>query len=76
MKMAYKILELWSFLSKKRRRQFWLVVCVMLFASVAEIFSLGAVLPFLGAITSPEMVFQHPYHYYEQIQSPESSEIH
>lgn len=59
--MANQILELWSFLSKKRHRQFWLVVCVMLFASVAEIFSLGAVLPFLGAITSPEMVFQHPY---------------
>ena len=61
MQMLPKILELWSFLSKKRRRQFWIVISTMLLASIAEVFSLGAVLPFLGAITSPEMVYQHPF---------------
>ncbi len=56
-----KILELWPFLSKRRKQQFWIVISIMLLAAVAEIFSLGAVLPFLGAITSPELVYQHPY---------------
>lgn len=61
MEMLRKILLLWTFLSKKRQRQFWIVISIMMLASVAEIFSLGAVLPFLGAITSPEIVYQHPY---------------
>jgi ABC-type multidrug transport system fused ATPase/permease subunit len=61
MEMLHKILELWGFLSKRRHRQFWILIGIMLVASIAEIFSLGAVLPFLGAITSPEMVYQHAY---------------
>ncbi|WP_419177023.1 ABC transporter ATP-binding protein [Desulfosediminicola sp.] len=32
----------------------------MFFASLAEILSIGAVLPFLGVLTSPELVFSHP----------------
>lgn len=32
----------------------------MLAASLAEIFSIGAVLPFLGVLTAPESVFAHP----------------
>ena len=61
MDMLQKIAELWPFIGKRRQRQFWIVISFMLLASIAEIFSLGAVLPFLGAITSPEMVYQHPY---------------
>jgi ATP-binding cassette subfamily B protein len=33
----------------------------MIFASFAEMFSIGAVLPFLGALTAPGHVFSHPY---------------
>ncbi len=32
----------------------------MVLASFAEVISLGAVIPFLGVLTSPERVFQHP----------------
>ncbi len=32
----------------------------MLLASFAEILSIGAILPFLGAITAPSRVFEHP----------------
>ena len=32
-----------------------------LVASLAEVFSIGAVLPFLGVLTAPEKVFAHPY---------------
>jgi ATP-binding cassette subfamily B protein len=32
----------------------------MIVASLSEIISIGAVLPFLGALTAPEQVYQHP----------------
>jgi len=32
----------------------------MLFASFAEIISIGAVLPFLGVLTAPDRIFHHP----------------
>ena len=32
----------------------------MIIASLSEIISIGAVLPFLGALTAPEQVYQHP----------------
>jgi ABC-type bacteriocin/lantibiotic exporter with double-glycine peptidase domain len=32
----------------------------MILASFAEVLSIGAVLPFLGALTAPERLFQHP----------------
>ena len=32
----------------------------MVLASFAEIVSIGAVVPFLGALTSPESIFEHP----------------
>jgi ATP-binding cassette subfamily B protein len=34
---------------------------LMLTAASAEIFSVGAVLPFLGVITAPERILQHPW---------------
>ena len=33
---------------------------LMLVVSVAELFSIGAVLPFLGVLTAPESIFKHP----------------
>jgi len=32
----------------------------MVIASIMEIISIGAVVPFLGALTSPEQIYQHP----------------
>lgn len=43
--------------SHRRRRQFLLMFCLMLVSSVAEVISLGAVLPFIGILTQPEKVF-------------------
>jgi ATP-binding cassette subfamily B protein len=37
------------------------VLAFTLVASLAEVFSIGAVLPFLGVLTAPEKVFAHPY---------------
>lgn len=46
-------------IEKRRRYQFGLLLLLMLAAALAEIFSIGAVLPFLGVLTAPEKVFVH-----------------
>jgi ATP-binding cassette, subfamily B, bacterial PglK len=50
---------LWRHLSKRRQKQFSLLLILMIIASLAEIISIGAVLPFLGILTAPEQVYQH-----------------
>jgi ABC-type multidrug transport system fused ATPase/permease subunit len=54
------LFELWGALSISRRRQLMLLLLLMVLASIAEMLSIGAVLPFLGVLTAPEKVFQHP----------------
>jgi ATP-binding cassette, subfamily B, bacterial PglK len=53
------IKELWKHLAKRRRKQFFLLLILMVLASIMEIVSIGAVVPFLGALTSPEQIYQH-----------------
>ena len=53
------LVSLWRHLTLKRRKNFWFFL-VMVLASFAEIVSIGAVVPFLGALTSPESIFEHP----------------
>jgi len=53
--------QLWEHLSKRRRKQFWLLLVLMVLASLTEVISIGAVLPFLGVITAPEQIYQHYY---------------
>jgi len=50
--------RLWHHISSRRRKQFALLVVLMLLTSFTEVLSIGAVLPFIGVITSPESVFQ------------------
>jgi hypothetical protein len=52
--------QLWRHLTLHRKRQFFLLLPLMLFSAMAEVVSLGAVLPFLGKFTGPERVFNHP----------------
>ena len=51
--------SLWNHLSNRRKKQFFLLLILMILASMAEIISVGAVLPFLGILTAPEQVYQH-----------------
>jgi len=51
------LMRLWHHLSPRRRRQFALLVILMLISALAEVVSLGAVLPFLGILTAPDAVF-------------------
>jgi len=53
-------IRLWSHISLPRRRQFGFLFTLILLASGAEIFSIGMVLPFLTALTNPELLFDRP----------------
>ena len=47
-------------LTARRRKQFALLSVLMLAGGVAEVVSLGSVIPFLGALAAPEKVLSHP----------------
>mgnify|MGYP000212255866 CR=1 FL=1 len=53
------IKKLWQHLSKRRKRQFFMLLILMITASVLEVVSIGAVVPFLGALAAPEQIYQH-----------------
>lgn len=46
--------NLFAHVSKRRRVQLWAVLFLTLLSTVAELVSIGAVLPFLAALTGPE----------------------
>lgn len=52
---------LWQHISRRRRIQLTGLFGLMLVGTAAELLSLGMVLPFLGALTSPERIFSHPW---------------
>jgi ATP-binding cassette subfamily B protein len=51
------LLRLWRHLRRRRRRQFVLLLFLMMVAAFADVVTLGAVLPFIGILTSPEVVW-------------------
>ena len=53
--------RLWAAIPPKRRAQLLALLAFTMVASLAEVFSIGAVLPFLGVLTAPEKVFAHEY---------------
>lgn len=53
------IIGLWHRLSRRRQSQFVLILGLMVLASLAEVISVGAILPFLGVLTAPDRVFAH-----------------
>jgi len=52
--------RLWKHLSRRRQKQIGLLFVLMIIASIAEMISIGAILPFLGVLTAPEQIFAHP----------------
>jgi ABC-type multidrug transport system fused ATPase/permease subunit len=54
------LVRLWRCLSRRRQRQFMLLMGLVVISAFAELFTLGAVLPFLGVLIAPEKVFRHP----------------
>ena len=53
--------EIWCHLSRRRRIQLGLLVVLMLASGLAEMVSLGAVLPFLAVLSDPDRLWQHQF---------------
>jgi len=56
----YSIKKLWNHFSKLRKKQFSLLLILMLLSSIVEVISIGAVFPFLAALTNPDLIYYHP----------------
>ena len=54
------VLDLFDRMGRRRRRQFALLLGLMALSALAEVVSLGAVLPFLGILTSPDRALRNP----------------
>ena len=55
------LIRLWHHLSRRRRRQFVLLLGLMVISAFAEVVSLGAVLPFLAILIAPERVLRYAF---------------
>jgi len=51
--------QLWKLIKSERKKQSYRVVFLMVISSISEVVSIGALLPFLGVISSPELVLEH-----------------
>ncbi len=54
------LIRLFRHTSHRRRYQFMMLLGLTLIGSFAEVVSLGSVVPFIGILTQPERVFNHP----------------
>lgn len=52
--------RIWCHLSNRRQLQFIIVLVLMFVSALAEVISIGAVIPFLAVLTSPEKVLNQP----------------
>ena len=60
MTLSNLLIRLGHHLSRRRYRQFMVLIGMVFVSAFAEVVSLGAVLPFIGILTSPDLVFNHP----------------
>ena len=54
-----QIFHLWKYLRPRRRRQLFFWFAVMLLSGLSELISLGAVVPFLSALSAPEQLLNN-----------------
>lgn len=57
--ILFLLSSLWKHLSRKRKLQTGLLLCLTIFSALCEVVSLGAVIPFIGVITAPQVVFNY-----------------
>ena len=53
-------IRLWRHLDRQRRHQFGFLCLVIGLSAISEVVSLGALFPFIGILTSPSLVLNHP----------------
>lgn len=54
------MMRIWRHIGARRRLQFLLLLSLMVLGSFTEVLTIGAVLPFLLVLTSPQRVLMHP----------------
>ena len=54
-------IQIWNNLSKKRKRQTFFVFFLMLLSATSEIISLGSIVPFLAALSNPDLLWGNFY---------------
>jgi ATP-binding cassette, subfamily B, bacterial PglK len=59
-KVFFLIFDIWKFISIQRRKQFYLLIVLIILSSLAELISIGAVIPFLSVIIDTEQIHQFP----------------
>lgn len=67
--------SLWIRLSQRRKRQFKLIIALMVAASFLELISIGAIVPFLAVISNPEIIkdkFDY-FNFFIEINNPKNS---
>ncbi|MES2884951.1 MAG: ABC transporter ATP-binding protein [Pseudomonadota bacterium] len=60
MPLTSSFFEFFKYLPKRRQRQSWLLLLLMLIGAFAELLSLGAILPFLAIMANPAKAFDYP----------------
>jgi ABC-type bacteriocin/lantibiotic exporter with double-glycine peptidase domain len=59
--MFTQLQNLWQCFDRTRKNRFFFLVGLMVIASLVEIFSISAVIPFIVTLTSPSKVFHNQY---------------
>ncbi len=57
--MVILVKKLWKKIEITRKKQLFLLLLMMIITSFMEVAGLGAVVPFLAVVTSPDAVFKH-----------------
>ena len=57
--MIFLLKRLWKHIGRNRKIQFILLLILTIFTSFAEILSLGALLPFLTALSDPDLLLDN-----------------
>lgn len=50
---------IWHHINKRRKQHLVIIMMLIVLTSIAEVVSLGAVVPFLGVLSNPKAVFEH-----------------
>ena len=61
MNFVKKLLQLLKYLPKRRTRQLKILFVLGLITSISEMVSIGALLPFLNAISNPSYMLENSY---------------
>jgi ATP-binding cassette subfamily B protein len=59
-KLVKLLQRLWLHFGMRRKTQLFFLLCLMVFTSIAEIFNIASVMPFVGVIVAPEKIFNNP----------------